>query len=130
MTIHTYDIAISPDDIDHMGHVNNAVYVRWVQDVIIRHWQRFAGPEAVASRLWVALKHEINYREPAFLEDHLQAGVILERISGVRAQFRTLFRRGEKTLADVVSCWWAVDASTHRPARLTRDTLSRIRATA
>ena len=126
---HAYPIEIRPDDIDHMGHVNNAVYIRWVQDVIVRHWERFAGAEALASRLWVALKHEINYLRPAFLDDQLQAVVILEAITGVRVHFRTRFVCGEQLLADVVSAWCAVDARTHRPARLARDTLSRIRAT-
>lgn len=130
MTGHDYDITIRPDDIDHMGHVNNAVYVRWVQEVIVRHWERFAGPEALASRLWVALRHDITYLRPAYLGDAVSATVRLEQITGIRAQFRTLIQRGEKSLADIVSCWCAVDARTHRPARLSRETLALIRATA
>lgn len=130
MTSYDYDIAVRRQDIDHMGHVNNAVYVGWAQDVIVRHWERFAGPEALASRLWVALRHEITYLRPAYLGDVLRATVILEQISGIRAQFRTLIGRGEKNLAEIVSCWCSVDARTHRPARLPRETLARIKATA
>ena len=48
-------IVIEPADIDHMGHVNNAVYLRWVQDAVVRYWETVAPAEAVAQHLWVAL---------------------------------------------------------------------------
>ncbi len=66
---HLFPIAIAPADIDFMGHVNNARYLTWVQDAVIDHWKTFAPVEAVAQHLWVALKHEITYRRPAFLGD-------------------------------------------------------------
>jgi acyl-CoA thioesterase FadM len=47
-----------------MGHVNNSVYLKWVQDAVVDYWQRVAPAEAVARHLWVALKHEITYRKP------------------------------------------------------------------
>jgi predicted metal-dependent hydrolase len=48
-------ITVEPRDIDHMGHVNNAVYLRWVQDAVTRYWEAVAPAEAVARHLWVAL---------------------------------------------------------------------------
>ena len=85
-----HPIAIDPADIDHMGHVNNSVYLRWVQDAVVDYWQSIAPPEAVASHLWVALKHEITYRRPTFLQDVVVAEVIAERVEGVRAYFSTI----------------------------------------
>ena len=67
--MYAHAITVDPVDIDHMGHVNNAVYLRWVQDAVVRYWEAVAPAEAVAQHLWVALKHEISYRRPAFLED-------------------------------------------------------------
>jgi len=49
-------------DIDELGHVNNAVWVRWVQDVAIGHWNAFALPEHVDAYVWVITRHEIDYR--------------------------------------------------------------------
>ena len=63
-----YPIGILPADIDHMGHVNNSVYLKWVQDAVVRYWESAAPSEAVTSHLWVALKHEIS-TSTAFLED-------------------------------------------------------------
>ena len=118
-------IAIEPADIDHMGHVNNAVYLRWVQEAVVRYWEAVAPAEAVAQHLWVALKHEISYRKPAFLDDGLIAEVIAERVHGARTFFSTIFRRGEEILADVHSSWCCLDATTKRPARLARDVAAR-----
>jgi len=70
-----HPIAIAAADIDHMGHVNNAVYLRWVQDAVVHYWEAVAPAEAVARHLWVALKHEISYLRPAFLGDGLAAHV-------------------------------------------------------
>ena len=82
---HYFPIKIQPDDIDFMGHVNNARYLGWVQDAVLSHWHKLAPAEAIAAHGWVALKHEITYRKPAFLEDDVIANVILERIQGARA---------------------------------------------
>ncbi len=118
---HQHPLAVNPNDIDHMGHVNNAVYLNWVQDAVVAYWERTAPAEAVARHLWVALKHEITYRRPAFLDDQIVATVVAERVEGVRAYFSTLIRRGEEVLVEVKSTWCSLDSITRRPARLARD---------
>ena len=120
-----HPIAIEPADIDHMGHVNNAVYLRWVQEAVIRYWEAVAPAEAVAQHLWVALKHEISYLRPTFLDDGVVAEVIAERVQGARTFFSTAFKRGEEVLAEVNSSWCCLDAATLRPARLARDVAAR-----
>jgi acyl-CoA thioester hydrolase len=118
---HLFPIGIVPSDIDFMGHVNNARYLSWVQDAVVAHWQKLAPEKAVAEHLWVALKHEITYRKPAFIDDEVIATVILERIHGARAFYETIIKRGEDVLAEVKSSWCCVDAQTLRPARIAAD---------
>ena len=120
-----YPIDILPEDIDHMGHVNNSVYLRWVQDAVVGFWEKLAPSEAVASHLWVALKHEISYRRPAFVDDSMVADVVAEQVQGARAFFTTVIRRGEEVVAEVSSIWCCLDAATRRPARLARDVVAR-----
>lgn len=122
---HHHPIGIEPADIDFMGHVNNARYLTWVQDAVVAHWQKIAPAEAVASHLWVALKHEITYRKPAFLNDDVIATVILEKVHGARAFYETLIKRGEDVLAEVKSSWCCVDAETLRPTRIAADIAAR-----
>jgi acyl-CoA thioester hydrolase len=113
-----FPITVKPDDIDFMGHVNNARYLNWVQDAVLAHWNRLAPAEDVASKAWVALKHEITYRKPAFLEDDVIASTVLERYNGARAFYHTVIQRGEEVLAEVRSSWCCIDAKTLRPARI------------
>lgn len=37
-----HPVAIAPSDIDHMGHVNNSVYLRWVQEAVVDYWESVA----------------------------------------------------------------------------------------
>ena len=122
---HHHPIRILPDDIDFMGHVNNARYLGWVQDAVLSHWRHIAPAEEAAAKLWVALKHEITYRKPAFLDDQVFAEVVLEKVEGVRAFYATVIRRGEDVLAEVRSSWCCIDAETLRPARLAKDLIAR-----
>ena len=116
-----HPIAIDPADIDQMGHVNNATYLKWVQEAVVDYWRSVAPPEAVARHLWVALKHEITYLRPTFLQDVVVAEVIAEKVEGARAMFTTVVRRGEEVLSEIKSSWCCLDAATLRPARLARD---------
>lgn len=118
-------IGILPADIDFMGHVNNARYLSWVQDAVVEHWKKLAPPDAVARHLWVALKHEITYRKPAFLDDDVIATVILEKVEGARAFYATIIKRGEDVLAEVQSSWCCIDAETLRPKRLAADIIAK-----
>ncbi|MDE2412206.1 MAG: acyl-CoA thioesterase [Sphingomonadales bacterium] len=122
---HRFAIAVDPTDIDFMGHVNNASYLKWVQEAVIDHWRSMAPVEAVARHLWVALKHEITYRRPTFLGDEVIATVLLEKFQGTRASYDTVIRRGEEVLAEIKSSWCCIDAETLRPARLAREVVAK-----
>ncbi len=58
----TMTITAGPDDIDELGHVNNAVWVKWIQDVAVAHWDAVAPAEHRAAYIWVVTRHEIDYR--------------------------------------------------------------------
>lgn len=62
MTPFEHQITAQPDDIDELGHVNNAVWVTWIQAVATAHWEAVAPPEDVALYAWVVVRHEIDYR--------------------------------------------------------------------
>lgn len=62
MARYTTRITAGPGDIDELGHVNNAVWVRWIQEVAVAHWTAIAPPEHQAAYVWVVTRHEIDYR--------------------------------------------------------------------
>jgi acyl-CoA thioester hydrolase len=59
---HTLQFTATPADIDELGHVNNAVWVRWIQDMATSHWNAVAAPEHIAAYIWMVTRHEIDYR--------------------------------------------------------------------
>lgn len=71
----THQITVTEPDIDELGHVNNVVYVRFVQEVSAAHWAA-AAPKALQEKyLWVVLRHEIDFLKPAFLGDGILEAV-------------------------------------------------------
>lgn len=123
--MYRHAIGILPDDIDHMGHVNNSVYLKWVQEAVIRYWEKVAPSDAVTKHLWVALKHEISYRRPTFLDDIVVADVVADQVQGAKAFFTTVIKRGEVVLVEVNSIWCCLDSASLRPARLAKEIVSR-----
>ena len=51
-----------PDHIDELGHVNNTVWVDWIQQIAVAHWESAAAPQHRAQYFWVVTRHEIDYR--------------------------------------------------------------------
>ncbi len=51
-----------PHHIDELGHVNNTVWVGWVQDIATAHWDAAARPQDHEQFFWVVIRHEIDYR--------------------------------------------------------------------
>ncbi|MDF7775159.1 acyl-CoA thioesterase [Sphingomonas sp. AOB5] len=62
MTRFTMTFTAAAEDIDILGHVNNAVWVRWIQDVAVAHWASVASQAWQDAAFWVVTRHEIDYR--------------------------------------------------------------------
>ena len=73
------------------------------------------------AHLWVALKHEIIYRMPLFINDHAEAFVTANNTRASRASFTTNFRRGNELIVEARSTWCCIDADTRRPRRISPD---------
>ncbi|HLJ57546.1 MAG TPA: thioesterase family protein [Chthonomonadaceae bacterium] len=113
-------IAVQADDIDGRAHVNNIVYLRWVQDAAAAHWFAAATAEQQAEYVWVVVRHEIDYLRPAVLGDSLVARTHVGAASGARFdRFVEIVRSADGTvLARARSMWAALDATTGRPRRV------------
>ncbi|MDP9113638.1 MAG: acyl-CoA thioesterase [Acidobacteriota bacterium] len=110
-------IAIKPTDIDRMGHVNNVTYLRWVQDVAVAHWRSLASPADQASWLWVVLRHEIDYKRAAYLDDAIVARTWVGTANRLRFERHTeLLRASDRSvLAKARTVWCPLDARSGKP---------------
>jgi acyl-CoA thioester hydrolase len=110
-------ITVQEQDIDQLGHVNNVVYVRWVQEAAIAHWSVLASAEERARLLWVVIRHEIDYKHPALLNDAIVARTWVGKAEGLAFERDTeIVRRGDgKLLARARTLWCPVNAKSMRP---------------
>lgn len=115
----------SPADIDVMGHVNNAVYVRWVQDIAVAHWEAVAPGHLQTRFLFVMLRHEIDYRDPVLPGETVEARTWLGRAKGPRFErFVDIRKPGAKKFSSFSRIdWCQIDAVTRKPVRVGRDVL-------
>jgi acyl-CoA thioester hydrolase len=110
-------IAIEPSDIDQLGHVNNVTYLRWVQDVAVAHWMSLAPATDQARLRWVVVRHEIDYKQAAYLNDAIIARTWVGTASRIRFERHTeLLRANDRTvLARARTVWCPLDAQTGKP---------------
>ena len=113
------DVHIRPEDVEAMDHVNNIVYVRWVQEVALAHWFAVAPADAQAAMTWVVLRHEIDYLRPARPGDTVRARTWIGAGESLRYERHTAIVRGDGTLlARGRTLWCPVDLATGRPKRV------------
>jgi acyl-CoA thioester hydrolase len=122
--IFNLEIKVQADDIDDLDHVNNVVYVRWAQEVASQHWLTAASPELQQKYSWVVLRHEIDYKSPAFHGDVLQGRTWVEEFNGVTSIRVVQFLRAEKIICEVKTTWCLLDALSMKPTRATESLVS------
>jgi acyl-CoA thioester hydrolase len=119
-------IRVEPADIDELGHVNNIVYLRWVQEAAVAHW-RAGAPSADQEKLvWVVLRHEIDYRHPAHAGDDLIARTWVGAASRLKFERHTEILRAadRRLLAKALTLWCPIDARTGRPTPVSAEVRS------
>jgi len=116
-------VAVLPEDIDEQNHVNNAVYLRWVQEVATAHWRAIASAQAQKSIGWVVLRHEIDYHAPACLGEQVVLRTWVGKASRLRFERFTEIRRSSdhQLLSNARTLWCPINAQTGRPVRLPPD---------
>ena len=120
MTPYTATITARPEDIDILGHVNNAVWVQWIQDVAVAHWHAIAAPEHDAAYIWVITRHEIDYRGSVLEGETVTAETwVSEPPKGARFNRYMKFTGADgKVRVEAKTTWAILDRATGRLVRV------------
>ncbi|MEO1657870.1 MAG: thioesterase family protein [Pseudomonadota bacterium] len=112
-------------DIDDLGHVNNAVYVRWVQDAAVAHWFAVAPQEVHEAQIWVCSRHEIDYTDQVFEGEEVEVRTWLGARAGARFARHTDIRKpgAKRPAITAVTQWVLLDRASGRPRRVDNATL-------
>jgi acyl-CoA thioester hydrolase len=116
-------VPVLPSDIDEQSHVNNTVYLRWVQDVATAHWRALASAKAQAAIGWVVLRHEIDYKTPATLDDEIVLRTWVGKATRLTFERFTEIRRksDRRLLSQARTLWCPIDMQNGRPMRVSAE---------
>ena len=109
-----------PADIDENGHVNNVVYLGWVQAMAIEHWQDRLPLEEQAKWAWIVLRHEVDYRRPLLLGESATARTwVSDRTQGAKFDRYVRIDGPDGAMcAQARTVWCLIDQATRRPTRV------------
>ena len=107
-------------DIDELGHVNNIVYVRWIQDLAATHWRSITTPEERAEVAWVVVRHEIDYKAAARLGDALVGRTwVGDQTAATSVRHTEIVRAGDgRLLMAAQTTWCAIHPADGRLRRM------------
>ena len=116
-------VPVTAPDIDGQNHVNNTVYLRWVQEVAIAHWQSLAPADAREKIGWVVLRHEIDYRAASNLGDEILLRTWVGKASGIRFErFTEMLRVSDRLpIAQARTLWVPIDSQSGKPTRVSAE---------
>ena len=125
----TQTFTARPEHIDELGHVNNTVWVGWLQELATAHWNAAARPEDVARFFWVVTRHEIDYRGNIAAGQSVTGETWIEGDPrGATSLRRVLFRDPDgKVIVSASTTWAMLERESQRLVRVRTDVLSPFR---
>lgn len=107
---------VEPEHLDQLDHVNNVVYLSWVQDVAIAHWSELASDDLQSTMFWVVVRHEIDYLRSLVLGDGVEVTTwVGGEVNGFFERFTQVRRQRDRRVAvEAVTLWCPMSMSDGR----------------
>lgn len=124
--IFEYTLTVLPEHLDELQHVNNVVYVQFMQDVAGKHWSHFVPKELEENVIWVVRRHEIDYLNQALSGDQLLIRTWTGEHSTVTwdRHYEIIRLPDQKKIITAKSVWVLLDKITGRPKRIDKQILA------
>ncbi len=114
---------VKSSDIDDLNHVNNAVYVNWMDEIAHLHWMDLTSNYPLPTYIWVVLRHEIDYVGQAVLNDEVTMKTWIGETKGFKSERHFKFSKNEKLLVKATTIYGMLDAQTYKPTRIRENVL-------
>jgi acyl-CoA thioester hydrolase len=112
-------LKIRETDLDALGHVNNVVYVRWVQEAAEAHWTQLADIAVRHANLWVVVRHEIDYISATMPDDKPFAWTWVGETNALRSVRHVDIHADDgRLLASALTTWCLYDPVSKKPRRI------------
>jgi acyl-CoA thioester hydrolase len=115
-----HPIRVKKEDLDELNHVNNVVYISYLQEAAIAHWHSSVPQEDIDNIRWVVRKHEIEYLKPAFENEALVITTWVSAFTPVTSVRHYEIKRKDEVLIKATTLWIALNAGTMKPFRISK----------
>jgi len=120
--VYRHRFTVPASAVDQNGHVNNVVYIQWMQDVATMHFNAVGGTALMqeAGATWVVRSHNIEYLSPLFAGEDVTVLTWVVNFRRVRSlrRYRFLRTRDGALLAKGETDWVFVDTASGRPCKI------------
>ena len=110
-------------EIDELNHVNNIVYLKWIQDIAYKHWEVLTKNNPQTMYVWYTIRHEIDYLQQAVLGDEIIVKTWVGETKGVKSIRHVAIYKGDIVLAKCQTTYCLLNNKTKRPTRITESIL-------
>ena len=114
---------VTSSEIDDLNHVNNTVYVKWMDEVAFEHWSALTKENPLPEYIWVVVRHEIDYVRQALLGDEISVKTWVGESKSFKSERFMEFYLGDKLLVKAKTIWGMLDVKTYKPVRITESVL-------
>lgn len=121
--IFEYSYIVKPQEIDVLNHVNNVVYLKWVQEAAIKHWTELTKNKKFDEYVWVVNRHEIDYFRPAFLNDQLTIKTWVGKTEGSTSIRHVEVYKENKLITKTLTTWRLLDAKNFKSVIIPEEVL-------
>lgn len=112
---------VTANEIDEYNHVNNVVYVQWMQNISDAHWKELSKKATNIDYVWFVIRHEVDYKNQAVLGDEVMLKTWVGKTEGIKSIRHFEIYRDETLLVKSQTTFCLLDAVTKKPKRITKE---------
>ena len=109
------------NEIDEYKHINNVVYVQWMQEVSNDHWLLLIKDIPKPDYVWFVIRHEIDYKKQGALGDEVIVKTWVGETAGIKSIRHFEMHRGDVLLVKSQTTFCLLDATSQKPKRITKE---------
>jgi acyl-CoA thioester hydrolase len=121
--VFTLKITVSSKDIDTLQHVNNLIYVKWMDKIATEHYAFLTKDNPLPQYVWVVTRHEIDYLKQAVLGDEITVKTWVGETKGITSIRFMNFYKDNILLVKAKTVWVMLDSKTFKPTRIRENVL-------
>ena len=112
---------VTLNEIDEYNHVNNVIYVQWMQEVSNNHWLLLTKDLPKLDYVWFVIRHEVDYKKQGVLGDEITVKTWVGETAGIKSIRHFEMSRGDELLVKSQTTFCLLDATSQKPKRITKE---------